>query len=371
MGFIDRIRSTLGLDAGAGAVPWASPHSTGEHMSKIVAADIIGRPITGPVSRREAIRLPAVARARGLIVTTIARIPLVIDAGEGDAAPADPPAWITSTAGALTPFHRMLWTVDDLFFYGWSLWAVDRDGAGAIVAAERIPYEHWSFDAAGAIEVNGSPAPADSVILIPGVTEGILVYGEDTLRQSARLSRAADRAAENPAAQVELHQTNDAPMTEEQVNRLIARWAAARRGEHGGVAYTSNAIEVKEHGSSSEHLLIEGRNAAAVDVARHAGIPATMIDATLSGSSLSYSNTAARLSELVTFGLAPLMAAIAARLSQDDVTPTGVTLKFDTETTLSGLADLGAGDDSAPAVIPPAAPRPGSPTGESGPNETV
>lgn len=359
MGLLSRIRDALDLPGhlatlGAGSAPMASPWRESSHLHPIVAPDVLGATAAAAtVSRADAIRIPAVARARGLIVSTIARVPLA--ATDADGHPATAPDWLTAAAGHTTPFHRMLWTADDIFFHGWSLWAVDRDAEGAITAAERVPHERWTLTAEGVVMVDDYPAAAGDVILFPGVTEGLLTHGADTLHEAHRLARSAARAADNPAAQVELHQTTDAPMSKPEINELIQGWAKARRGENGGVAYTSSAIEVKEHGASSEHLLIEGRNQAAVDVARHAGIPATMIDATLSGSSLSYQNTAARLSELITFGVAPLMSAIAARLSLDDVTPPGITVEFDTATTLQNLAGLyqsgsRAEDDAGPAV---------------------
>ncbi|HDM2782253.1 TPA: phage portal protein [Staphylococcus aureus] len=284
-----------------------------------------------------AMAVPALARARTLICSTIAGVPLVSvdDRGDDDGRTPD---YIATTTGDVSPYHRMLWTVDDLFFHGWSLWTVDRNSRGYVIDAARVPFELWSMDNEGGILVDGDPARADEVCLIPGISEGILTTGRSTIAQAHQLLRAAARAADNPSAQVELHQTNNAPMTDEDVDRLISRWARARAGENGGVAYTSNGIEVKEHGASSEHLLIDGRNAAAVDIARHANLPATMVDATLSGSSLSYQNTAARMSELVTFGLSPLMNAVAARLSQNDMTPKKITLRFDLDQTFEDLS---------------------------------
>lgn len=291
------------------------------------------------LSREQAMSVPALARARGLLTTTIARLPLVsIDDAGNDAG--NTPEFITNTAGPISPFHRMLWTVDDLFFYGWSLWVAERDNAGHVTTAERIPYTRWAMDSDGYVTVDNTRVAEADIILIPGISEGILTGGASTLDQALRLHRAAARAAENPSAQVELHQTNDRPMNEDEVRRLIDRWMQARRGENGGVAFTSAGIEVKEHGTSNEHLLIDGRNAVAVDIARLAGMPATMLDATLSGSSLSYQNTAARMSELVTFGLAPFMAAIAARMSQNDVTAPAITLRFDLDETFSDLTTL-------------------------------
>lgn len=335
MGLFSRIRDALAAPELYQPNAVASPLSGG-HLAPVFAG--LDLPTLGDaVTREMAMSVPALARARTLICSTIAGVPLVsVDANGDD--DGRTPDFIRTTYGDVSPYHRLLWTIDDLFFHGWSLWGLERDRAGSVVDAARVPFEIWDLDSEGNVLVDGAPARADEVCLIPGISEGILTTGRSTIAQAHRLLHSAARAAENPAAQVELHQTNEAPLTEEEVERLIKRWARARQGENGGVAYTSAGIEVKEHGASSEHLLIEGRNAAAVDIARHANLPATMVDATLSGSSLSYQNTAARMSELVTFGLSPLMNAVAARLSQDDMTPQGIRLSFDLDQTFEDLS---------------------------------
>ncbi|MER0093592.1 phage portal protein [Corynebacterium sp. KPL2838] len=336
MGIISRIKEALNAPALYHPNAIASPLSSGDILAPVFAG--LDMPsLDGAVTRDMAMAVPALARARTLICSTIAGVPLVSVDKSGDD-DGRTPDYIETTYGDVSPYHRMLWTIDDLFFHGWSLWAVERDNHGLVIDAARVPFEMWSLDQDGNVLVDGQPARADDVCLIPGISEGILTTGRSSIAQAHQLLRAAARAADNPSAQVELHQTNDAPMTEEDVDRLIARWARARAGENGGVAYTSNGIEVKEHGASSEHLLIEGRNAAAVDIARHANLPATMVDATLSGSSLSYQNTAARMSELVTFGLSPLMNAVAARLSQNDMTAPNIRLRFDLDQTFEDLS---------------------------------
>lgn len=336
MGIISRIKDALNAPALYHPNAIASPLSSGDILAPVFAG--LDMPsLDGAVTRDMAMAVPALARARTLICSTIAGVPLVSVDSKGDD-DGRTPDYIETTYGDVSPYHRMLWTIDDLFFHGWSLWAVERDNHGLVIDAARVPFEMWSLDQEGNVLVDGQPARADDVCLIPGISEGILTTGRSSIAQAHQLLRAAARAADNPSAQVELHQTNDAPMTEEDVDRLIARWARARAGENGGVSYTSNGIEVKEHGASSEHLLIEGRNAAAVDIARHANLPATMVDATLSGSSLSYQNTAARMSELVTFGLSPLMNAVAARLSQNDMTAPNIRLRFDLDQTFEDLS---------------------------------
>lgn len=339
MGLLDRIREPIQrLTAPATmqlASPWSSPHP--HHLAPVIHTDVLGA-MPRALTRDRAILIPALSRARQLIVSTIPRVPLVAKTADGG--DVELPAFLAASSGTISPFHRMLWTIDDLFFYGWALWAVTRDDTGTITDAARVPYDMWEFDDKGTVIIDHTPADADAVILIPGVGEGILTYGAATLTEAINISNAVQRAAETPSAQIELHQTNEAPMTREKVDELVAAWAKARRGENGGVAYTSSGIEVREHGAAKEHLLIEGRNAVSVDVARHAGIPATLIDATLSGSSISYQNTSARMAELITFGLSPLMYAVTARLSQDDVTPPGIRIEFDSNTVIEELRPL-------------------------------
>lgn len=353
MALIDRLRKTLNLPVptkppSAGlASPWAPP----SHLDPIVIADIFGTDALLPVTRAEAMRIPALARARALIVTTVARLPFY--AAAGDLRLDEQPRWIDRTNGPVSPYHRMLMTVDDLLFYGWSLWALRRDFDGRVIEADRVPIDRWTTDDDGTILIGDARANAAEVCLIPGVHEGILSFGADTIRHARTLLDAVARAAETPNAQVELHQTNDVPLTRDEVDRLKAEWIAARRGKNGGVAFTTAGIEVKDHGAPIKELIVEGRNAAAVDIARLCGIPSTMIDATLTGSSLSYANTASRMAELVTFGLSPFIAAIAGRLGMDDMVPRGTRIVFDTTETLAPAVTIDVPDDQPDTTITP------------------
>lgn len=332
-----------------------SPSGTTAGLESVVWADVMGTENL-PLTRAEAMKAPAVVRARGLIVTTLATCALEFRDATGAI---DPPLWAVRTDGPQSPYHRMLWTADDLLFYGWAAWAVDRDARGNVIAAAHLRRDQWNIDERGRVLVNDQPVRTDSIAIFEGVHEGVLTVGATAIGHARALARAAETAAENPAAYLELHQTSGAPLTDEQVDRLIDRWAAARKGKHGGVAYTNASVELKEHGAFSEHLLIEGRNAAAVDVARVMGVPSTSIDAPLSGSSLSYSNTATRMAELIAFGVAPLMQAIAARLGMDDLSPRGTAADFDVAGLMaSPMMRVAVPDDAPPIVDTPQQDRP-------------
>lgn len=327
---IDRVRklgslpSLLASPAVVGS-PWAD-------SSHLHIVDL-PEPLAGGIDRDTAMRVPALLRARNLIVTTIARIPLAAESG-------DAPAWIEGTIPSAgvpqTAFHRMLWTADDLFFYGRAAWAIERK-AGQPTVAIHIPVALWNWDDAGNVIVDGFQADPQEVCVFTGIHAGVLEHGAEALRDAFHLQRAAARVADSPAALIELRQTNDAILTDEEIDKLIDRYVQARRRNSHGVSYSSPGIEVNEHSIAKENLLIEGRNAATVDIARLANLPAPFIDATVGGTSLSYENATSRMTELIAFGISPLLAAITARLNMADMTPPGTEIIFQTDAILDDI----------------------------------
>ena len=351
MGLRDRLRDVLalpylaerGMDAVALESPWASPN----HLVTVTPPDA---PMQ--VTRALAMSVPAVARARRIIVGSIARCPLEARV-QGERAEKQP-VWLTRTDGVQSPFFRMAWTVDDLLFHGFSLWALDRDYDGAVIRADRVPFHLWDVDQDGNVIVNGKRATDESVCLIPASDEGLLRSASAAIRHAVELNRLAARAADTPAAQVVLKQTGGQPLTGPQISELVNSFAAARRGKNGGIAYASQTIDVVELGKTDAQLLVEGRNAAAVDIARAVGVPAAMIDAASTGSgNITYQNVAARNRELIDYALAPFMAAIAARLGLDDMVPRGWAVAFDlSDLTAEMVGDVDVPDDDRTTPTP-------------------
>lgn len=352
MSLLTRLRTALAIPAVAsGDVRYLSPYDDVNHLWPIVAPDWL--PLHG-MTRAAAMAVPAVKRARGHICHGVARARLA--AFRADVELDVQPLWIDRTDGPVSPYHRMLWTADDLFFYGWSAWAVQRavisTGPGPVIAADRIPFDQWTTDNDGRViykDRNGAETVVDasSVILIPGTDEGLLAH-PNAVRHAADLLNAASTAAANPAAYLDLHQTNDYPMTPDDRDRIIDGWRAARRGENGGVAFSSAGIEVRELGTFDAHLLVEGRNAAALDVARAAGLPGQLVDATTATASLTYESADAADRGLFDT-LSAYLLPISARLGMDDVVPRGVSVRF--ESTAQGVTE-GAPDDGAGPTRP-------------------
>lgn len=343
MGIMSTIRDALALPAlaarGYDTVPLESPWASPNHL--VTVNPPRDRPLT--VSRSVAMSVPAVARARRLIVGAVARCPLEART-EGVRAEVQP-RWMTRTDGEQSPTFRMTWTVDDLMFYGWCLWGLERDFDGRVITADRIPFDLWAVDGQGNITVDNAIAAPSEVCLIPGPDEGLLNTSAAAIRHAVRLQQLAERAADTPAAQIMLRQTQGQPLNDSQRTELVQGWIDARRGQNGGVAFTNQSIEAVEMGKTDPALLIEGRNAAALDVARAVGVPASMIDAAPAGTgNVTYRNAEARNAELVDYALAPYMAAVAARLGQDDMVPRGWAVAYD----LGDLTSLKIGDLDVP-----------------------
>lgn len=307
----------------------ASPMGERSHLEAVTFAHLAGIDLEGlPVTRTQAMSIAAVARARHLITGTIARLPLVTMQGDRPTTPAP----ILERPEKLRPrFQTLTWTVDAMIFYGRAFWLVkERTTGGYPAAVEWLPEWEARLDDLGNVThaYNQRVNPAD-IIRIDAPHEGLLNYAADRLRAAIRLDRAALVASSNPVPAVELHQTGGSALTSEQANELVAAYSAQRA--KSGVSYSSQNIETRTHGAHPENLLIDGRKASALDIARLLNLPAWALDAPTEGSSITYSNTPSRSRELLDYTLAPYMEAIAARLSSDDILASGIWARFNTD----------------------------------------
>jgi hypothetical protein len=79
---------------------------------------------------------------------------------------------------------------------------------------------------------------------------------------------------------------------------------------------------------------VEARNAAATMIGRLTNLDPVWVGAGVPGSSLTYTNRQDLYRQLLDLSLQPVMRQITDRLSMEDVTPRGHTVKFDTDTFL-------------------------------------
>lgn len=302
------------------ASPWA-PQST---LVQAAYTDIFGGKYRG-ASRADAMRVPAIAKGRALICGTLSRQPLAqyADAERVDAAP------FLYRSAYQSPATRMLWTLDDIIFGGASVWQVERDTAGTILDAARVRPDEWDLDDDLRILVQGQPMSPEEVLFIEGPQEGLCTIAGEDIAASISMSRAWANRVDAPVPLVALAAESAATfnLTEDETQEVVDAWEDARR--RGGTAFLPAGLRLDVHGDTPTDLFVEGRNAARLDFANYLNLPGALLDGSTATASLTYSTKESARNELVDLSLLYWANPIEARLSQDDVVPTGQRVEFD------------------------------------------
>lgn len=334
MGFLDMLKvgsSSTNFLTDASRLHIQSPWASTESLAPLVMADILGETLNNlPLTRAEAISIPAVSKARNLLVSTIAKFPLV--ALKGAERITNQPSFLYRTDSNVTPYERMAWTVDSLIFHGVALWLVERgapdtDGRRNIIRAEYCPNDYWTIQD-GNILIDNTPVDESQIILFNSPFEGLLNIGARTLRGAIDQEAAWTGRARNPIPLIELHMTDD-QLTPPEVRDFVTHWSTARRSENGAIGYTPPNLEIKTHGEVHADLMVEGRNAVRTDVGSFLNVRASMLDGTMGIDSLTYSTTEGEKNSFYEFDLPFWTDPIEARLSADDIVPRGQRIRFD------------------------------------------
>lgn len=314
-----------------------TPWGTSATLTQVVWSDIFGAKDVGPVLRADAMTIPAVTKGVGIVTSSLMRCPLV--KLEGDTPlPSDP--WMYETSGTIAPQYRMAFVAEDLVLGGWSVLQVIRDG-DAITSADRVRPDLWHFDELGQVIVGTEPLDPAQYILIKGPHDGILNTGARTLRAAIALETAWIRTVRNPIPTTLLKQVGDDVMEDDEIDALLATWRQARQDPDGAVAYIPSSIAVEGIGTIVSDVLVEARNASAVDIARLIGLPSSALDAGAVQTSLTYSNTNVGLGYvLVQQGIQPYADHISTALSMDNVVPPGQRTVLDTSSLLADAANV-------------------------------
>ncbi|QXG07728.1 portal protein [Curtobacterium phage Penoan] len=346
------------LEASADWSGIASPPEWADrsHMAQITAELLFDHLDMIPVTRDTALGVPAIDRAHQLITGQLSTFPL--EHRTGGKRSAVQPLMVTQPEDGRQASETWRWIADGQFFYG-RAWLIVTDryapaGGAARGYPRRVRYApewHVQTDTEGrVVEAYGKPVQPHDVIRVPSPHSGILNRPK-TIREAVAIELAAFNAAQNPVPSINLHQTGGTPLTQDQVDALVAGWVAARtkRGT-GGVAFTNQSIEATAMGQQPEQLLIAGRNAVALNVSRMANLAPYWLGASVDGNSMTYQNVQSAGRELTDYTLAPYLAATAGRLSMPDVFASGQTVQHitarlthadlkDTATTLKTLVD--------------------------------
>ena len=297
-------------------------------------------------TREQAIQVPAVKRARDIICSTIASLPVsVYDRFTG--AYVEAPRVIHQPDPSVPGSLIYALTASDLFFYGNAYWQVTEaysatDG-GRVRAATYIPYDRvtpqYNADATRVIgyNVDSKPVPLaglGSLVVFYGLNDGLLYTAGKTIRAALALEQAAESYAREPLPMMVL-KSNGTNLTSERVQKLLEAWSNARANKKS-TAFLNADVSLEAMGFDPKNLqLNEARQYIALELSRACGIPAHFLGAEVS--SMTYSNTLQERRALVDFSMRPILTAIEQRLSMSDFIPaTTQRARFDLDDFLRG-----------------------------------
>jgi hypothetical protein len=323
-------RKSSRFNAAQGTLNIASPFAAPGNLNRVVLSDIYGGldPQQWPIDRSVAISIPAVSKARNLLISVIAPLPLVVLDETGPVA--EQPDWLYASGGGVTtnPFEKMSWTIDDLIFTGYSLWTCVRED-GAIVSTDYVPLSEWRIEGKS-ILVNDKPISEDECLFFNSPFEGLLTVGARKLREARDIETQIAAKVAQPIPLTVIRSTDTGnPLTQEEIDGLLEDWTKARRKPEGALGFLPAGLEIQTYGESDPAVFLEARNAIRTDIASFLALSASMLDGTSSIDSLTYVTKSGEASRFLNFDLNFWTAPIEARLSQNDVTAPGQRIRFD------------------------------------------
>jgi HK97 family phage portal protein len=289
----------------------------------------------GPMDRTLATQVPAVNRCANLIKGVIGYLPLELYK-KSTGAQLGTPLWCEQPDIRQPRSVTISWTVDSLIFYGVAYWRVTE-----VYADDLRPSRfEWVANTRVVAQLNqlgtevlyytidGQKVPMvgiGSLVTFQGLTQGVLQTAGRTIQSALDLEKAAAVAAQTPMATGFLKNTG-ADMPESQVQGLLAAWKAARQSR--STAYLTSTLSYETVGFSPKDMMYnEASQYLATQIARAMNVPAYYISADMNNS-MTYQNIIDGRKEFVAYSLQPYICAIEDRLSMNDITAAGHTVRF-------------------------------------------
>jgi HK97 family phage portal protein len=304
----------------------AAPQVMGENLPSLYSS------LTLRVSRKDAMSVPSVARARNLICGTVASIPLEYynkRTGEVIAAP----RWINQLSKNQPSFVTINWIVDSLLFYGVSYLRVverysedQRPSAFEWIANSRVTF---TTDLEGIMitqyYVDAAPIDMNDIVTIQGLDEGVLERAGKTIQSAIDINKAASISAATPMSSGILRNTGaDLPPAE--VSGLLAAWKRSR--QNNSTAYLTSTLEFQStQFSPKEMMYVEAIQGLSTELARAMNVPAYLLSSEMN-QSMTYSNIQDERKQFYAMSIEPFIQAIQTRLSMSDISTAGHEVRF-------------------------------------------
>ncbi len=301
---------------------------------------------TTPVSRAQAMSVPAVKKARDLIAGSVGGLPVRVQ-NERTRERLDLPPLLAQPEAHLARSVTMVKIVEDLLFNERSwLRIVEKDAKTDYPTKVRrldhvLVRENQKVYAARDGSVQGDTleqVPDSLLIRIESPTDGWLTAGARVIRQALLLDKLAARIAASPRPQGVFTPVEGVdPGDRDEIQEMLDDWNADRGDSTWG--YVGAALKLNPLSWTAEEIqLADSRQHAVLEIARLTGLDAE--DLGVSTTSRTYQNSEQRRLDRITDVLLPYIeqenvyrsanghSAIQDRLSMDDVLPPGRVVRF-------------------------------------------
>jgi HK97 family phage portal protein len=284
------------------------------------------------LSRKNAMSVPSVARARNLICGTVASIPLEYynkSTGEVIA----PPRWITQLAKNQPSFVTLTWCVDSLLFYGVTYLLVTEryaeDGRPAAFEWIANPRVTFTTDLEGIMVtqyyIDAKAIDMNDIVTIQGFDEGVLERASGTIQAAIDVDRAAgvNSAQPQPAGFIK---NSGADLPAAEVQGLLAAWKRSR--QNNSTAYLTSTLDYQPVTFSPKDMMYnDSVQNLSTQIARAMNVPAYYLSAD-QNTTMTYANVQDERKQFYALSIEPYIQAIQTRLSMNDISTAGHEVRF-------------------------------------------
>lgn len=306
-----------------------------------------GGMIAPPVSRDVALQVPAVARARNMIASSLATLPTRVigpDRREvrdvtylpsGNFDPDVANVVVKSQVFEDLLFDSVSWLRVTAF--GWHgypteaqhvpISSVNVAQVGTLLPSQLRITPDEPYPRGGQVYIDGRPVSDRDVIRVDSPNPPLLRHAARAIRTCLLLDAAAALYARDPQPLGYFSPADGAdPIDDDDVGELLDEWNAQRSANSW--AYIPAALKANTLSWNPEQLqLADQRQHAVLEIARAAGVEAE--DLGVSTTSRTYSNREQRNQDRINFTLGAYLSAFDERMSMRDVLPRGYMTKTD------------------------------------------
>ena len=328
--FFAKAPEPVGLTVDAAATPAPFNNTVQNYFYPLASA-----------TRQQAMAVPTLARARNIICSTIASLPLE-QRIKVSGVRVEPNRVINQPDSRVPGSAIYSYIAEDLLFHGvaygqvLSMYADGRIQEWTRVSPDRVIQTLNALQTEiTAYQVDGSYVPAmgvGSLVVFNGLDEGLLSRAGRTIRAAVALENASETFAKEPVPMMVL-KSNGTNLTSERIGKLLEAWRVARLNR--STAFLNADVELQALGIDPDKLqLVQARQYVALELCRAAGLPAWFASA--EQTSMTYSNAISERRSLVDFSLRPVLTAIEQRLSMPDFVGQGNEIRYDLDDFLRG-----------------------------------